>query len=184
MHEPGVGRGYRGREDQAGLRHFDLCSSLFRDGRCEGCAVLAPEIQFPGQIHRSQTIVVPALGQRLFRDEVVVALLLFRETRRTGHLRDARGMRALNLSHRRVQPRLGKVEVRGTAQRLLDERIELRIPVGTPPSIPRPRRSRSCEGVRAAELLDLFHGRRRVHTGKRCAAASSRGGWQRAAPSR
>ena len=65
MHEPGVGRGYRGREDQAGLRHFDLCSSLFRDGRCEGCAVLAPEIQFPGQIHRGQTIVVPALGQRL-----------------------------------------------------------------------------------------------------------------------
>src|SRR4029077_19276532 len=113
---------------------------------------------------------VPALGQRLFWDEVVVALLLFRETRRAGHLRDARGTRALNLSHRRVQPRLGKVEVRGTAQRLLDERIELRIPVGTPPSIPRPRRSRSCEGVRAAELLRLFHGRRRVHAGELRAA--------------
>ena len=39
-------------------------------------------------------------------------------------------MRALNLSHRRVQPGFGKVEVRGTAQGLLDERVQIsRLPV-------------------------------------------------------
>src|SRR4029077_4811795 len=55
-------------------------------------------------------------------------------------------------------------------QRLLHQPIELRITVGTPPSIPRPRRIRRGEGGRAAELLDFFQGRRRVHAGKLCAA--------------
>ncbi len=116
MHQPGVGRSHRGREDQAGLRHFDLRGPLLGDC-CSQCrAVLAPEIQFPGQIHRGHPVVVPALGQRGFRDEVVVALLLLRESGRAGHLRNERGMRALHLSHRRVQPRPGEVEVRGTAR--------------------------------------------------------------------
>ena len=165
MHEPGVGRSHRSREDQAGLRHFDLRRTLLGDCGSQGRAVLAPEIQFPGEIHRGNPVVVPSLGQRSFRDEVIVALLLLGETGIAGHLRNARGVRALNLSHRRVQPRLGKVEVWGTAQRLPDERIELRIPVGTPPSIPRPRRIRRGEGVRAAKLFHALNGWGRIQAG-------------------
>ena len=140
-----------------------------RGGQCR--AVLAPEVELPGQIERRQPIVVPALRQRLRRDEVVVALLFLGDRGAPGHFRDARGMRALALSQRpHSEPRLCEFEVRGALQRFIDEAIELRIAVGTPPPVPWPGRSRRGEGVRAAELLDLFHRRRRVHAGKLCAA--------------
>jgi hypothetical protein len=50
MNQIGVGRGHRGRQDQAGLRDLGLCGQLFRRGRSQRRAVLAPEIQFPRQI--------------------------------------------------------------------------------------------------------------------------------------
>ena len=96
MNETGVLRSHGSRQDQTGLCHLDLSSPLLRESGCERRSVLAPEVQFPGQIQRRKTVVVPALWQGLTRNEVVVALLSFVEQGIAGHLGDTRRARALN----------------------------------------------------------------------------------------
>ena len=81
-------------------------------------------------------------------------------------------MRALHLSHGRMEPRPSEVQVRGIAQRLFDQRIELRVAVGKPPPLPWPGRLGPGKGFRAVELFNAFHRRRRFYVRKLRAAGA------------
>ncbi len=107
MNEAGVLRGHGSRQDQTDLCYLDLSRPLHRESGCEGRSVLAPEIQFPGQIQRRKPVVVPALWQGLTRNEIVIALLAFVEQGIAGHLGKPRRARPLNCGCRSVQPCLG-----------------------------------------------------------------------------
>ena len=57
------------------------------------------------------------------------------------------------------------IEVGRILQCLVDECIELCVAVYVPPLIARPRRDSDRKRVRAAELIDFFHGRGRIEPG-------------------
>ena len=171
MQETGVGGGDRGREDQSRLCDLDLGRALLRDGGRQCGAVLAPEVELIGHVEGGGAIAVPALWQGLARNQEVVALLGLGDLGGRRHLGQARGAGTLNLRGCGLEACLGKVEVGRVVQRLLDQRIELRVAVGAPPLIARPGRDGGRERARAAELVDFLHGRGRIEPGDLRAAA-------------
>ena len=104
--EIGVRGRHGGGEDEASLCHLDFGGLLLGEGRCQGGAVLAPEIQLPGEIERGLTVVMPALRQSLTRNEIVVGLLALGEIGLPGDLGEPCRARILDHGGCRVHTRL------------------------------------------------------------------------------
>ena len=123
--QTGVGRSHGGGQDQPGLRDFNLGRALLRDGRRQRRAVLAPEVQFPAQIQRRETVIVPSMRQRLRRDQVVVALPALVEQDIAGDL--GHPCRTGELRGSQWQPPVSLARDRGQATRAMPPRSVRRV---------------------------------------------------------
>ncbi len=74
--ELGVAGSDASRQDQARLVRIRARGHRLRSCRRERRAILAPEVELPGEIQRGPAVVVPTLRRHLARSQVVLAVLL------------------------------------------------------------------------------------------------------------
>src|SRR5205807_3611657 len=167
-------------EREAGRGPVGLGRLDTRAGRGEKRAVAAPEIDLEAEVEREARIghVAAGVGRR---KQAVLRVALPRRLGVERPSRKADGARRDRIPLRGAQPRLRDLERWAAAERLIDERIQLRIPKATPPALRRPGRRvdlRSGERLAGGERLRL-ESRRALPAAALDAARESRGEGQR-----
>ncbi len=136
--EVGIGRRYGGGEEQCGL--FGIDRGRLRVGRrgCKSGTVTSPQIEVEREIGSDAPRIEDTLRHELARNAQIVALLLRPGTRLDTRLGQRRRAGLLSDRLRGTEPRRSHTHVRRAAQRIIDQAVELRIPICPPPPRCRP----------------------------------------------
>src|SRR5581483_1968404 len=173
--ELGICGGDRCGERDARLRFVGARGVRFRSGGGKRRAVLAPEVELPGEVERGTPVVVPALRRGRGRRQIVAALLLLGDRASGRYLRQRGGASDLCIGTRAIEPRFRYSHGGGAIEGFGDQCVELWIAVVLPPGVGRPDRGGRGERYGGRVCIGGLGSRQGVRLRQRGAAAE-RGG--------